>query len=143
MLLPLKPICDRKFIRRNGTSLIYIQYCFSAEKRTLLNTEIAIPPAYWNKKRLCISGNLPESFGKAQYLNDELNRMYRLAEDIISFAAKNAIADTGNFVKKTFTPHFNIGSFEKVGDAENLIRLLKWIIAELTSVSKHYKKKRP
>ena len=24
MLLPLKPICDRKFIRRNGTSLIYI-----------------------------------------------------------------------------------------------------------------------
>lgn len=125
MLLPLKLICERKFIRRNGTSLIYIQYCFSAEKRTLLNTEIAIPPAYWNKKRLCISSNLPESFGKVQYLNDELNRMYRLAEDLISFAAKNVIADKGNFVKKTFTPHFNIGSLEKVDDAENLIRLNK------------------
>ena len=45
MLLPVKPICERKFVRRDGTSLIYIQYCFSAEKRTLLNTEITVPSA--------------------------------------------------------------------------------------------------
>jgi hypothetical protein len=46
MLLPIKPICERKDISRDGTSLVYIQYCYSSEKRTLLNTEIAIPPNF-------------------------------------------------------------------------------------------------
>jgi len=48
MLLPLKPICEAKKARRDGTSIIYIQYCYSSEKRTNLNTEIAIPANYWN-----------------------------------------------------------------------------------------------
>jgi len=84
MLLPIKPICERKFICRNGTSLIYIQYCYSAEKRTLLNTENAIPPAYWNKKRLYIANNLHEVFGKFNHLNDQHNRMFRIVEDLVS-----------------------------------------------------------
>lgn len=119
MLLPVKPICERKFVRRDGTSVIYIQYCFSAEKRTLLNTQIAIPPAYWNKKRLGIATNLPQEFGKAQHLNDELNRMFRIVEYLVSFALKNKIADPVSFVKKIFTPHLNtenlLENFEIVG----------------------------
>ncbi len=119
MLLPVKPICERKFVRRNGTSLIYFQYCFSAEKRTLLNTEIAIPPAYWNKKRLCITNNLPEAFGKAQHLNDELNRMFRIVEHLVFFAAKNKISDPGNFVKKTFNSRLNTENLDREGFLEN------------------------
>jgi len=99
MLLPIKPICERKDMRRDGTSLIYIQYCYSAEKRTLLNTEIAIPPLYWNKKRLGISNDLPEIYGNALHLNEEINRMIRLAQDLVSFALKNKIEDRGQFVK--------------------------------------------
>ena len=52
MLVPIKSICERKDMRRDGTSVIYIQYCYSADKRTLLNSEIAIPHAYWNKKKI-------------------------------------------------------------------------------------------
>ncbi|MEJ7737043.1 MAG: site-specific integrase [Chitinophagaceae bacterium] len=110
MLLPIKPICERKYLRRDGTSLIYIQYCFSSENRTLLNTEIAIPPNSWNKKRLCIAENLPASFGNVDHLNSELDRMIRLAQDIVSFAAKNKIEDRGSFVKKTFKPDLDIKS---------------------------------
>lgn len=51
MNFPIKAICEKRFMRKDGTSLIYIQYCYSAEKRTLLNTEIAIPPEFWNKKK--------------------------------------------------------------------------------------------
>jgi len=91
MLLPIKPICEKKFLRRDGTSLIYIQYCFSSEKRTLLNTEIAIPPHSWNKKRLCISDNLPASIGNVNRLNNELDRMVRLAQDIVFYATRNKI----------------------------------------------------
>jgi len=110
MLLPIKPICERKDMRRNGTSLIYIQYCYSAEKRTLLNTEIAIPPNLWNKKRLGISNDLPEIYGNVQHLNEELNRMIRLAQDLVSFALKSKVEDKGQFVKNTFTPHFDLSN---------------------------------
>lgn len=46
MLLRLKPVCDQKDIRKNGTSIIYNQYCFSETNRTNLKKEIAIPPHY-------------------------------------------------------------------------------------------------
>lgn len=68
MKLPLKPICTSKDIRKDGTSLIFIQYCFSAENRTALNTKIAIPPKNWDEKKLTIRQNLPECYGKATVL---------------------------------------------------------------------------
>ena len=86
MLLPIKPICSANKIRRDGTSLIFIQYCMSAENKTLLNTGITIPPRYWNKKLNRISDNLPVEVGIPSELNKELQRQIRLAEDIISFA---------------------------------------------------------
>lgn len=115
MLLPLKLICEAKKARRDGTTLIYIQYCFSAEKRTLLNTEIAIPPSYWNKRKACISNNLPPRYGDATALNEDLKKMYRIAEDIIYYATGNKIENIVGFVKNTFHPHFkedSLGSKE-------------------------------
>ncbi len=123
-MLPLKPICERKNIRKDGTSIIFIQFCFSAENRTLLNTEIAIPPAFWNKKRLCISNDLPFVFGNAVALNEELKRLIRLSEDIIALADQKGIVNRGAFVKETFRPHFDLKlleyDFEKIKiDVEN------------------------
>ena len=51
MLLPIKCICPRSKVRLDGTGIIFIQYCYSATKRTLLNTEITIPTEYWNPKQ--------------------------------------------------------------------------------------------
>ncbi len=48
MFLPIKPIIDRR-PRRDGTSVITIQYCYSSDRRTLLFTGLAVPPRYWNK----------------------------------------------------------------------------------------------
>jgi hypothetical protein len=113
--LPLKLICDGKKVRRDGTALIYIQYCFSAERRTLLNTEIGILPSFWNRKKQCISNNMPLSYGDSRLLNEDLKRMYRTAEDIISYGIANKIEDIVSFLKKTFHPHFvahSLGSKE-------------------------------
>ncbi|MBA3829811.1 MAG: phage integrase SAM-like domain-containing protein [Taibaiella sp.] len=104
MLFPLKAICDPKKVRRDGTSLIYIQYCYSSENRTLLNTEIAIPHRYWNKRKLSITPDLPQIYGSAKHLNAELTRMHRVAEDIIASAEKSGTENIGAFVKVTFTP---------------------------------------
>jgi hypothetical protein len=58
MLLPLKLVCDRR-ARKDGTNLISIQYCFSPERRTLLDNQIYIPSRYWNKKLTRLSNELP------------------------------------------------------------------------------------
>src|SRR5438128_2088232 len=102
MLLPIKPICSSSKVRRDGTSLVFIQYCRSAGDKTLLNTEIAIPPNYWHAKHNRISEKLPETYGKADDLNKELQRQIRLVEDIISFAISKDIADPVQFAKATF-----------------------------------------
>src|SRR3954467_12831063 len=52
--------CEQKRLRSDGTSIIYFQFFHDGEHRTFLNTEIKIPPEYWDKKRLCIKDNLPE-----------------------------------------------------------------------------------
>jgi hypothetical protein len=72
MLLPIKPICEPKKMRKDGTCIIYIQYCFSSGHRTNLNSEIAIPPAFWNERRLCIKADLPAAFGDPSKAGQEL-----------------------------------------------------------------------
>ncbi len=113
MLLPIRPICNRKKIRRDGTSLIQIQYCYSAEKKTLLNTGIAIPPNFWTKRSLCISDKMPAAFGSAQILNAELKRVLRITEDIVEYAIKNKVIDPVAFVKETFKADFDISTLGK------------------------------
>ncbi len=67
---------------------IGIQYCFSSEKRALLDLGLAIRPKYWNKRRACISDNLSEIYGSSSELNQMLSHELRKAEDIISLAFK-------------------------------------------------------
>ena len=113
MLLPLKPICERKNMRRDGTSIIFIQYCYSTQNRTNLNTEIAIPPAYWNKKQLTIKENLPADFGDVDALKVLLKQKIRYAEDLVEFAVKNKIANKAKFVKEAFESAILIEELER------------------------------
>lgn len=108
MRLPLKLICPASKVRSDGTSIVFIQYCYSATKRVLLNTEMAIPPDSWQKKQCCISDKLPPAFGNHSELNEELTRQLRIAEDLVTHAKRNQISNKGAFVKKTFSPNLDI-----------------------------------
>lgn len=115
MLLAIKPICPKSKVRRDGTSLIFIQYCDRDGKATLLNTGIAIPPNYWNRKYLRISSELPEIYGSVEPLNGRLADLLRVTEDIISHATKMKVLHVPSFLKATFHPDFKINSLaEKV-----------------------------
>lgn len=116
MSLPLKFLCKKSKIKKDGTSVIKLQYCYSSEKRTELDTGIPIPPRYWNKKSEKISLELPGEFGDAKPLNEELDRMFRVAEDVIKYALKNKVADVITFVKNTFAPDFNPENLPKNTD---------------------------
>lgn len=102
-------------MRKDGTSIIFIQYCHSLEKRTILNSGIAIPPSYWNLKRLRISGELPVSFGSHEFLNERLQNAIRIVEDILIFAEKNKMKDPLLFLKKTFKPDLDISLLKEKG----------------------------
>jgi hypothetical protein len=91
MLLLLKLICKPGKARKDGTSIIYLQYCYSSTERTLLDTQVAIPVHYWNDKKQCISAGIPSDYGDPEILNDHLIRVFRIAEDIVSLAVKRSL----------------------------------------------------
>ena len=91
MQMSLRFLVDEKFIRKDGTCIVYIQYCYKRSYRTLLNTQIELPPAFWNKASGKISEKLPDKYGNAEGLNLELMRMFRIVEDIVIFALKKEI----------------------------------------------------
>jgi hypothetical protein len=66
MILPLSLICDKQDMRKDGTIIVFIQYCYSSEKRTTL-TDIAIPAKYWSKKRQIITSDLPKEYDVVGY----------------------------------------------------------------------------
>lgn len=113
MIYALKPVCKKDWKRKNGTSLVFIQYCIGSNQRTLVDTQIAIPPELWNRKLQRVYGDLPSQFGDASELNERLQKMMRLAEDILSFCIKNTRDNPLFFLKKTFTPDLDISTLQQ------------------------------
>jgi site-specific recombinase XerD len=118
MNLPIKAVCEKRFMRKNGTSLVYIQYCYSADKRTLLNTGIALPPQYWNKKKACISDNLPTQFGIEKTLNDSLKNSMTIVKDLIAYAKRKNVLCVGEFVKVKFRPDLEVNTLNSFDNCE-------------------------
>jgi hypothetical protein len=118
MLLPIKPICTAKKVRKDGTAPIFLQYCYSATNRTLLNTGINIPPDCWNNKLLSITKKLPATFGNYEDLNQELLRLKRIAEDLVTQAVKKQVPDKGSFVKNSFSPSLQISAIAEISEIE-------------------------
>jgi integrase len=104
MLLPIKAICKSRKIRKDGTNSVFIQYCFNSEKRTLLNTGIAVPSKFWNKKSCGVSESLPSIFGQANEINQQIRQLVRKVEDIVNLGKRNNEADLVAFLKE----HYNL-----------------------------------
>lgn len=121
MLLPLSLICEKKDMRKDGTSIVFIQYCYSSEKRTTLNTGIAIPAKYWSKKRQIITSDLPKEYGTVDILLKELKQKLRYAEDVVDLAMRKNIQNKGKFVKEAFHLNLDVDQLEK---NEEKIKLL-------------------
>jgi Arm DNA-binding domain len=108
MRIPIKALCEEKRTRRDGTALIYLQYFHDGEHRVFLNTKLAIPPEYWNKRRQCVKEALPTSGGDPATLNKEIYRQLRLASDLIIYTKEQGIVEKGDFVKETFSPTLDL-----------------------------------
>jgi len=126
MRLPVKPLCEQKRVRSDGTSAIYFQFCYDAEHKTFLNSEISIPPLYWDKKKLCIKETLPEEYGNHDKLNDEIDRQYKLACDLIKLAKRQDIEETGAYVKEKYSPQLKLNKLAQESRRKKKAFLSNW-----------------
>ncbi|GAA4748949.1 site-specific integrase [Flavisolibacter ginsenosidimutans] len=103
MSKPIKPVIKKGAIRKDGTSIIFIQYCRSAEQRTLVDSGISIPPNFWNRKTGRISETLPFEYGNAIALQEQLVQKLRRAEDMVDYAIKKSVVCPMKFLKNNFS----------------------------------------
>jgi hypothetical protein len=99
---PVKLIQKKGAIRKDGTSIIFIQYCYSSDERILLDSGIAIPPNFWNKKISGISQKLPKQYGDVKTLQSKLTQQVRKAEDMVTYATKKKGLSPMKFLKDNF-----------------------------------------
>jgi integrase len=99
---PIKLIIKKGAVRKDGTSLIFLQYCHSAEQRVLLSTDIPIPQNYWNRKTGRIADNLPPQYDNANELQISLTEKLRKAEDMVEYAVKKRNTCPMQFLKENF-----------------------------------------
>jgi hypothetical protein len=86
MRQPIKLIIKKGKVRKDGTSLIFLQYCYSKERRILISTDISLPEKYWNKKTCSILPSLPKQYGNPQNLEADLREKLRRSEQIVDYA---------------------------------------------------------
>lgn len=116
MINALKPVCKKDWRRKDGTCKIFIQYCRGTNQRVLVDTQLAIPPEYWNGKLCKVKNNLPLQYGTADDQNERLRKMLRIAEDILTYCIKNTRDNPLVFLKKTFEPDLDVSLLEQRSD---------------------------
>jgi hypothetical protein len=99
---PVKLIQKKGAVRKDGTSIIFIQYCYSSDERILLDSGIAIPPNFWNKKTSGISEKLPKQYGDVKTLQNTLTQQMRKAEDMVTYALQKKGISPMKFLKDNF-----------------------------------------
>ena len=114
---PIKLIVKKGAVRKDGTSLIFLQYCHTAEQRILLSTDVPIPPNFWNKKNERIAENLPSKYGNANELQLGITAKLRKAEDMVEYAIKKRNTCPMQFLKDNFFLQTN-WKLEQMSDAK-------------------------
>lgn len=123
MSVPITAICEHKRVRSDGTSVIFLQWCFNSKIKPLLNTELEIPPGYWNKTSRTVANTLPAKYGDAKNINKEVRRMLKLATDLILLSERKKVYDKVAFIKETFKPDLDLEALEK--EEQKFVELAK------------------
>ena len=114
MRFPVKVICRTNRVHNDGTSSIFIRYCFNQKQKPILFTGIKIPAQYWNQKEGTISNLLPPATGDYEKMNSEIFRLKRLVEDMILYASQNNVTDIATYVKQHYSISLDSASYENI-----------------------------
>ncbi|MFT3910719.1 MAG: site-specific integrase [Ferruginibacter sp.] len=99
---PISLTIKKNKIRKDGTTLVFIQYCYNRTQRIIIGSGVSIPAVYWNVKTRSILNTLPEELGNYEKLQAELREKLRRAEKLIDYALYHANTCPVAFLKKNF-----------------------------------------
>src|SRR5215204_1409199 len=105
---PIKLIMKKGKVQKDGASPIFIQYCYSSNRRVLISTGIAIPVDFWNKKTGDILQGLPVEYGSVVLLEVTLRENLRKAEKLVDYAVKKNNLSPMRFLKNNFREADNL-----------------------------------
>ncbi|MFT3702983.1 MAG: site-specific integrase [Agriterribacter sp.] len=125
MRFPVKVICRTNRVHSDGTSSVFIRYCFNQKQKPILFTGIKIPAQYWNQKKATISNLLPPATGDYEKMNSEIFRLKRLVEDMILHASQNNVTDIATYVKQHYSISLDSASYELVVKTQKIETLKK------------------
>lgn len=108
MKIPIKPLCEEKRVRDDGTAVLYFQWFHDGVHRIFLNTGLAIPPKFWNRKTESVMDTLPFSYGTPAKLNEEIDRQLTLAKELIKLAKSQKVQKVGAYVKRNYRPNLDL-----------------------------------
>jgi len=94
----VKLVAKSKSTKKDGTTPIYLQYCYDSHKRTLINTGNYIDPKHWNFEKDVVR----KSYKDHESLNDDLEKELNKLKKIIKDALKEGIDPTIDFVKNRY-----------------------------------------
>ena len=117
MRQPIKLIVRKGKLRNDGTSLISLQYCYSAQQRDELSTGVGIPVQFWNRKTGRISKDLPSTYGDVEQLEAGITEKLRKAEDMVTYALTQRGTCPMKFLKENFYLQEN-WKLEQMSDAK-------------------------
>jgi len=117
MRQPIKLIVRKGKVRNDGTALISLQYCYSAEQRVVLSTGVGIPVQFWNRKTGRISKDLPSTYGDVEQLEAAITEKLRKAEDMVTYALTQRGTCPMKFLKENFYLQDN-WKLEQMSDAK-------------------------
>lgn len=94
----IKLIINKKYLKKDGTTPIYLQYCYNSDKRTLIHTNIFIAPSEWNFDKT----EIRRSVDNHTKFNDTLKLYKAQAEQIVRIANEKGIKPTPEYVRMEF-----------------------------------------
>ncbi|WP_315816790.1 hypothetical protein [Paraflavitalea speifideaquila] len=104
MRLPIKFICRANKMNSDGTSTVFIQYCYNAEQKRCCTLVLKSHPRIGTVPNGALPIMLPAHHGNHEAMNKELRRLFRIAEDLVSHAIDKKMPDKGAFVKRLSLP---------------------------------------
>ncbi len=98
---------QKEWVRRDGTSIIFIQFCRNSGERVLVDAGLAIPPEYWNRKNNRVIPSLPNVYGETKEVENHLSQKMRRAEDLVKYAIFPKEYFFYQFLKEKFQTAFD------------------------------------
>lgn len=134
----VKLVIKNKATKKDGTTPIYLQYCYDSEIRTLINTGEFIEPKHWNFEKDIVR----KSYEDFENLNGKLENKLNKLKNLILEAKNEGVDPTLDYIRNKYNNPIAETSLEVIKQLEQFIIERKGLVSgdtikDYNSLKKH------